>query len=206
MRIFILALCLALAGTAAASDAASDALTEDLPVDASTLLQNDEVSAANIRNLITLEQLHRSITSGTSGLSVSFAHVTDLTDGTEIDPAMISGTAYFGPYPFEAKETDFPYRRFRDDASVDHGHATLKVGSFFESSTTARAGLTAAPWPSASTSISRPSAGIGLSEGTTPSPTSAGPRRATKSSRPWSRARWSTGSPATIRRRRSSPW
>jgi predicted lysophospholipase L1 biosynthesis ABC-type transport system permease subunit len=66
MRIFILALCLALAGTAAASDAASDALTEDLPVDASTLLQNDEVSAANIRNLITLEQLHRSITSGTS--------------------------------------------------------------------------------------------------------------------------------------------
>jgi hypothetical protein len=133
MRIFILALCIAIAGTAAASDAASDALTDDLPVDASTLLQNDEVSAANIRNLITLEQLHRSITSGTSGLSVSFAHVTDLTDGTEIDPAMISGTAYFGPYPFEAKETDFPYRRFRDDASVDHGHATLKVGSFFES-------------------------------------------------------------------------
>jgi len=101
---------------------------ENLPIDLSALRGAQEVKYYAIGNMISLAQLNASINSGAKGLELDLKSVTRLLDGTEIDPKNLYGNVYLGPYPFEAAETDFRYKRFRPVTSIQGGRATLDVG------------------------------------------------------------------------------
>jgi len=101
---------------------------EGLPVDAARAAQKPEVAHYGVRNALTLPQLWAAVKGGKEGLTVDLSHVRELADGTTIDPAMLYGTACFGPYPFEAAETPYAYKRFRFRAAIVKGKTTLKVG------------------------------------------------------------------------------
>lgn len=78
-----------------------------------------------IRNLFAIEQLYQSIKGGfPGGLKVDLNQYTKLLDGRSIDPKDIYGKIYFGPYPFEAKEVDYVYKRFRGVNRIEMGKAT----------------------------------------------------------------------------------
>lgn len=78
-----------------------------------------------IRNLYAIEQLYESIKGGFSGgLQVDLNKYTKLLDGRKIDPKSIYGKIYFGPYPFEAKEVVYVYKRFRGYSRIELGKAT----------------------------------------------------------------------------------
>ncbi|MFW6125121.1 MAG: metallophosphoesterase, partial [Pirellulales bacterium] len=99
-----------------------------LPIDADALKDYRELKHYAIGNLISLEDLHKAIRDGSGGLKLDFRGVTELLDGTGVDPTKIHGTAYCGPYPFEAAEAGFAYKRFRLRSSIRGGRAALKIG------------------------------------------------------------------------------
>ncbi len=108
---------------------------QDLPIDAARLnQQHREIPHQKIRNLLALHQVRAAIQKQTnrSGLVADFAACRELLDGTTIDPNDIYGIAYAGPYPFEAREADFAYKRFRADATVRRGRTLLPVVKFFQ--------------------------------------------------------------------------
>jgi hypothetical protein len=117
---------LALAATFAAAGA------QELPIDQETLEKRyTEVPVYRVRNLLSLEQVWEAVQSGKDGLVLDFSHVTRLLDGTEVRPDTIYGRAAAGPYPFEAEETAYAYKRFRKDSDIENGRGVLYVGDFF---------------------------------------------------------------------------
>ena len=118
-----------------ASIASSTLSAQDLPIDRKSLESHSEETGYGLTNLLSLEQVHNAIGDGSSGLSVDFTHVSQLLDGKAIDAAKIYGDAYAGPYPFESRETQFAYKRFRVHASIREGKATLGLGTLLESRT-----------------------------------------------------------------------
>ena len=101
---------------------------EGLPVDAARAAQKPEITHYGVRNALTLPQLWAAVKGGKDGLTVDLSHVRELADGTTIDPAKLYGSVCFGPYPFEAAETPYAYKRFRFRVAIAKGKATLKVG------------------------------------------------------------------------------
>ena len=101
----------------------------ELPVDRDSLENGfEEIPCFGIRNLLSLDQIRSVIRSGKEGLSVDLSGVRSLLDGSHVEPSRIYGTAYAGPYPFEAEESDFAYKRFRLEAKIRNGRAVLPVG------------------------------------------------------------------------------
>lgn len=100
----------------------------NLPVDAAALLELEPVSAEAIRNVISLDELRAAIGDGENGLELDLTSIDELLDGSEIEPTAIYGRAHIGPYPFEAKEAKYAYKRFRRSAGIAGGKATLDVG------------------------------------------------------------------------------
>lgn len=112
--------------------AGASAWAQDLPIDLKTLEeQYSEVPVYRVRNLLSLDQVWNAVQSGENGLALDFRHVTKLLDGTEVDPGTIYGRASAGPYPFEAAETAYAYKRFRKDADIENGRCEIPVGDFF---------------------------------------------------------------------------
>ena len=106
------------------------AQAEDLPVDARALERLEESSGgrAGVTNLLSYRQVYDAVRDGDGrGLAVDFSHLTALLDGTEIDPGKLYGDVWTGPYPFEADETGFTYKRFRVHGSVRSGKATIDL-------------------------------------------------------------------------------
>jgi hypothetical protein len=112
----------------ATTTTAGVAQPEDLPVDAAALMELEVVTSEAIRNVISLEQLRAAIGDGDKGLQLDLSGISRLLDDTTIDPSQIYGRAHLGPYPYEAKEADFAYKRFRRSAGIDGGKARLDVG------------------------------------------------------------------------------
>jgi len=88
-----------------------------------------EVKHFRIRNLFAVPDLLSAIGGGEKGLALDLSRVSTLLDGTEVDPAKVHGTAWFGPYPFEAEETRFDHKRFRIGVAIQGGKAVLPVGA-----------------------------------------------------------------------------
>ena len=104
----------------------------ELPVDRKGLekLGEKTASESGVTNYLDLSQLQRVVRGGVKeGLRVDFSHVKELTTGVKIDPAKIYGLVQAGPYPFEGRETDFKYRRYRLQSSIVGGKAVLDVGA-----------------------------------------------------------------------------
>jgi hypothetical protein len=105
----------------------------ELPVDLHSLEKNfREESHHGIRNLISLDQIWSIVKSGKTGLEIDLSGVRNLLDGSSIQPSAIYGTAYAGPYPFEAEESQFAYKRFRLKAKIQNGSAVLPLERFFK--------------------------------------------------------------------------
>lgn len=102
------------------------------PVDTEMLeTEGTEITAGRVRNLYPLEALWTSIKGNPEGLAIDLTHITQLLDETTIDPANVYGVARMGPYPFEADEAKFAYKRFRHTASISGGKGLLEVGNYF---------------------------------------------------------------------------
>jgi hypothetical protein len=86
-----------------------------------------------IKNLYTVEQIYGAIKGGQEGgllLDLTTHGQTRLLDGRTIDPQKIYGNVYMGPYPFEAGETQYSYKRFRRSEEIKAGKAFLDLGYF----------------------------------------------------------------------------
>jgi len=109
-------------------------LQGDLPIDERAVTQLEEVDYYSIRNIIALEDLLNAIANGSKGLSLDLGNIRTLLDGTRINPSRIYGYTWIGPYPFEALETRFDYKRFRRRDTIERGSATIDVGYFLSQS------------------------------------------------------------------------
>jgi hypothetical protein len=86
-----------------------------------------------ITNLLSVEQLRACLSGGPSNsLLFDASSLRVLLNGESIQPDQITGHLETGPWPFEAKETAFSYRRFRRGCSVKSGHARLKMQAYCE--------------------------------------------------------------------------
>ncbi len=105
----------------------------DLPIKYSALKGKKE-EKGDIRNLYSLKQLYDCVhNNGHDGFKIDLTGIKKLLDNSEIDPKMIYGNVYFGPYPFESKETDIYYRRFRHSPGIGAGVAWVNVKDLFQS-------------------------------------------------------------------------
>ncbi len=85
-----------------------------------------------IRNLFSNQTLQAAFHDGNaSGLLIDFSDACRLLNGEKIDPAQIHGKAVFGPYPFQQREADYAYKRFRGRAKIRNGKGTLDLSSLF---------------------------------------------------------------------------
>lgn len=82
----------------------------------------------NIRNQYTIQQIYDAFTDGGKvGLAFDITGVTVLLDGRTIDPSAIYGKAYVGPYPFETKEVNYTYKRYRKSSPIKNGKTTINL-------------------------------------------------------------------------------
>jgi hypothetical protein len=107
----------------------------DLPVDRASIEQDyTERENEGVRNLLTFADLFGAIgNGGPPGFEIDFSAATSLLDGSTIDPTRIHGTIYAGPYPFEASENSYAYKRFRLRSRVREGRAILRVDRLIDS-------------------------------------------------------------------------
>ncbi|MHC5050622.1 MAG: purple acid phosphatase family protein [Planctomycetota bacterium] len=102
---------------------------EDLPIRLAALKRFKEREVYGHRNLISLPDLTAAIRSGDrKGLLFDLGHVKTLLDGSPIDPAKVYGVVYAGPYPFEAAETKYAYKRFRVAGRIACGKGRINHG------------------------------------------------------------------------------
>ena len=103
----------------------------DLPIYKARLDKLEEIEHKGIRNLINIEQIWKSVKSGTNGLRLDLRHITHLTDNRIINPLKIYGIVHVGPYPFEAAEEEFSYKRFHNSELISKGRAVIPVHELF---------------------------------------------------------------------------
>jgi hypothetical protein len=88
-----------------------------------------EIPHRGIINLLSIDTIHSCIKDGNPlGLFVDFSGIRTLLDGTVVKPKdTIFGQAYIGPYPFEADEVTYTYKRFKAETRIKNGQTTLPV-------------------------------------------------------------------------------
>ena len=91
-----------------------------------------EIAHFSIDCLLTVDDLQHAVKNGdANGLRLDLNGIRTLLDGTVIKPGdTFSGDIYMGPYPFEAREVSYTYKRFRTEVSIINGKAVLPVGYF----------------------------------------------------------------------------
>lgn len=92
---------------------------------------------SGVRNPVTFEQIHNIIGPDPDGQGLML----DLQDTS------YSGKIYTGPYPFEAKESDYDYARYRLTSELVDGVGTLPISSLFKDKYNAN------DWPAADMSL-----------------------------------------------------
>jgi hypothetical protein len=110
----------------------SPSQAQNLPVYTGSFQAKQELIGYRVQNLIDVKLLSAGIKNGNRVMPVDLTHITELLDGTLIDPKDIYGTIAIGPYPFEASEAAFAYKRFRQGATLTGGRSILDVGVLFE--------------------------------------------------------------------------
>lgn len=111
---------------------AAPGVDESLPVVPAVALP--EIEHKGVANLLSIDWLYASIRQHGSdtGLTVDFSGIGRLLDGTTVRPRKIYGRIAFGPYPFEAGEAAYEYKRFRPTARVEQGRSFLKLSSLLK--------------------------------------------------------------------------
>lgn len=135
INVFILCGLFFLMVTAGMTQNQNQAKKSILPVKKPTLEGFNEVGEGidtktirGISNFFHIRQIYDAVKDGQQGgLLLDFSQQAALLIGAKVNPKAIYGDAYFGPYPFEANETTYTYKRFRRYAEIDKGRATLPV-------------------------------------------------------------------------------
>ena len=106
----------------------------ELPVKVPACEGCKEVPYRWITTFLTIDTIHSSIKSGNArGLVLDLTGIRTLLDGTVVKPTDIFfGSVYLGPYPFEADEVTYTYKRFRVKTTIQNGKAILPVGYFLK--------------------------------------------------------------------------
>lgn len=106
-------------------------LSAALPVlDPVTLGMTEQTTRApHVR--LSIEQLSACIGEEEGRLVLDLARAGRLLDGRALDARRVVGSVCVGPWPFEAEESGFSYRRFRLDAAVKEGRAVLPIKGLF---------------------------------------------------------------------------
>ena len=101
--------------------------TEPLPI-IDPASEGMKAVRGDITNLISLEQLYAAVKDGDNqGLLLDLTGVTTLLDGTPIEPGKIYGTIYVGPYPLQAKYSDYDMKGFRKKSDIKGGKGRLDL-------------------------------------------------------------------------------
>jgi hypothetical protein len=99
---------------------------EELPIRLAALKRFKEREVYGHRNLISLDDLQGAIRSGDAkGLVFDLDHLKTLLDGSPVDAGKIYGVVYAGPYPFEAAEARYAYKRFRIAGRITGGKGRI---------------------------------------------------------------------------------
>ncbi|MHC4137103.1 MAG: metallophosphoesterase family protein [Planctomycetota bacterium] len=102
---------------------------EDLPIRLTALERFKEREVYGHRNLISLPDLQAAIRSGDSkGLVFDLDQLKTLLDGSPVDTTKVYGVVYAGPYPFEASESRYAYKRFRVAGRIAGGKGRINHG------------------------------------------------------------------------------
>jgi len=110
------------------SPAFGDTGMEEIPV-------KDPVSAGATRpeqfrvtNLVGIDQLMAAVKDGNrDGLLFDLTGIVKTLGNTPLDGKMIYGDIYTGPYPFESKETEYGYKRYRIRSGIRYGKGILNI-------------------------------------------------------------------------------
>ena len=109
----------------------------ELPVKVPNPQTWKEVPFQGTKTFLSIDMIQAAIKSGDSrGLLLDLTEIHSLLDGTEVKPSdLIYGTVYIGPYPFEAEETAYAYKRFKIRTMTRDMKAVLAVGAFLNKGT-----------------------------------------------------------------------
>lgn len=107
---------------------------DKLPVRIPEKFGYEQLKAYSVDCLLTIETIQACIKDGNAnGLVLDLSAIDKLLDGTIIKPGEVfGGVAYIGPYPFEAKETTYTYKRYRHRLLIQNSKAFLPVGFFLQ--------------------------------------------------------------------------
>ena len=95
-----------------------------------------EIPFYGVKNKLSIDQLISCVKDGsTYGLILDMSGITSLLDGTTVNPADIYGTLRVGPYPFEAGEVDYTYKKFRISNRIVDGKSYIPVKLLLEQNT-----------------------------------------------------------------------
>lgn len=113
----------------------SGVTASELPVKVPECEGCKEIPFKRITTFLTIDTIHSCIKSGgAQGLVLDLTGIRTLLDGTKLKPTDIFfGSVYLGPYPFEANEVTYTYKKFRLKTEIKNGKAILPVGYFLES-------------------------------------------------------------------------
>lgn len=102
-----------------------------LPViDPATRGLSEQIARAP-HNLLSIEQLSACVVEEKGTLVLDISRAGTLLDGSLLDAQHVSGRVCAGPWPFEAEESGYAYRRFRLDSPVEKGRAVLPLKGLF---------------------------------------------------------------------------
>lgn len=106
----------------------------NLPVRTPEKFGYKQVDEYSVDCSLTIETIQSCIKDGdANGLLLDLSSIDKLLDGTVIKPGdVIGGVIYIGPYPFEAQESEYSYKRFRHSMLLQNSKAVLPVGFFLE--------------------------------------------------------------------------
>jgi len=80
---------------------------------------------------LSLEQLSACVVEESGALWLDLARADTLLDGSPLDAAAVTGSVCAGPWPFEAEESGYSYRRFRLERRVEGGRVELPLKGLF---------------------------------------------------------------------------
>ena len=110
----------------------------DVPVDLEALLKGKKVTDpldpdieyTTFVNELSIEDIHDSILDGEKGLIFDISSVEKLIDGRMLDPDLMNGMLYVGPYPYQPQETGYRYKRYLSEAKIERGKALIPISNF----------------------------------------------------------------------------
>ena len=111
-----------------------NAYAQDLPVKDPGTTGYNELKFSNVRNLYSIDMLYQTVKNGdNNGLKLDLTGTDKLLDGSHINPNNIYGNIYVGPYPFEASEANYAYKRFRQKSKIMNGMGVIEIAPLLSS-------------------------------------------------------------------------